>query len=356
MDSDYGMMLLGKQVFVVGVLGLAVVNRFVVAPAFRRSATGGLRRRALAVVRTEAAFGVIVVGAAVLLGTTPPARPPTDIFLSPELVSGLADQQQTISGDRDGWELVVARRSSTTHRFLVRGPASQAADTQLALAGPGGNPSRQLSLQPTAEGAAGEGLVLTRDGHWTASLPLSGRDAVQFRFDVRAGYVLPHELRARSAWDRAVAESEDGLRSARMIDVLTDGLSVMLFAHHDLAAPDRERLKILGGREMVSVGKQRFLREPAGEWEVHQMSFGFRWPDYAFLDRVMGITFAGEATQAGREMIVLAGYDPEARVTYEIWVSRDDGLIHRLVMGLPGHYMINAYYDINAELSIEEPK
>jgi hypothetical protein len=30
-------------------------------------------------------------------------------------------------------------------------------------------------------------------------------------------------------------------------------------------------------------------------------------------------------------------------------------MIHRLVMGLPGHYMVNAYYDVNEPVDIEPP-
>jgi hypothetical protein len=30
-------------------------------------------------------------------------------------------------------------------------------------------------------------------------------------------------------------------------------------------------------------------------------------------------------------------------------------MIHRLVMGLPGHYMVNAYYDVNETVDIEPP-
>jgi hypothetical protein len=52
---------------------------------------------------------------------------------------------------------------------------------------------------------------------------------------------------------------------------------------------------------------------------------------------------------------VLAGIDPQSDVTYEIWVGQDDGMIHRLVMGLPGHYMVNAYYDVNAPIEVEAP-
>ena len=67
------------------------------------------------------------------------------------------------------------------------------------------------------------------------------------------------------------------------------------------------------------------------------------------------VTVEGQASQAGRRCDVLAGTDPQSGVTYEIWVGQNDGRIHRLVMGLPGHYMVNAYCDVNEPVDIEPP-
>jgi len=179
---------------------------------------------------------------------------------------------------------------------------------------------------------------------------------VGFDLEVGFGRVMPYDSVARGIWDRAIEASEEGMRSARMIDQLTDGLSVMLFGFHEFEAPDRERFDIQGRFSSVTADGRRYTREAGSDaWKVQDSSGQVSWPYFDFLHAAIGVTVEGEGSQAGKRCQVLAGTDPQSDVTYEIWVGQDDGMIHRLVMGLPGHYMVNAYYDVNEPVEIAPP-
>ena len=166
---------------------------------------------------------------------------------------------------------------------------------------------------------------------------------------------MPYDRPAREVWDAAIERTEADMRSARMIDQLTDGSSVMLFGSHQFEAPDREQFDIQGRFSSITTDGRRYTREAGSDtWKV-QDAGPLGWPSFDFLRAAIGVTIEGEASQAGKRCQVLAGTDPQSYVTYELWIGRDDGMIHRLVMGLPGHYMVNAYYDVNEPVDIEPP-
>ena len=72
LDSEYGLVLLVKAAGVSAMLGLACFNRFVVTPRLRASAGDAQAARLRISVSLELALGVLVLGAAALLGITPP--------------------------------------------------------------------------------------------------------------------------------------------------------------------------------------------------------------------------------------------------------------------------------------------
>ena len=215
--------------------------------------------------------------------------------------------------------------------------------------------TRSLSLRAEGSIWLTEGIAFPRDGPWAGSVPLADGGEVDFQLEVGFGRVMPYDPVARGTWDRAIDDTVRGMRSARMIDQLTDGLSVMLFGYHEFEAPDRERFDIEGRFSSITADGRRFTREAGSDvWKV-QDAGPVGWPSFDFLRAAIGVTVEGEASQAGKRCQVLAGTDPQSDVTYEIWVGRDDGMIHRLVMGLPGHYMVNAYYDVNEPVEIVPP-
>lgn len=356
-DSGYGRILLAKHVFVVGVLAIAAINRFVVGPALRRgpdiTIAIGRARRALG---AEALVGMGVLLVTGVLATTAPARPPTDIFLRPDVIARLAQEPVAVAGDRPGTELVVTRASSTQHRFeLVAPGAEPSRPATLTLTSADAGLRRELPLRADGAGWRAEGLAFPRDGVWSASVTLAAGGEVTFALDVGFGRVMPYEALARRSWDEAIERTETGMRSARMIDQLTDGLSVMLFGGHEFVAPDRERFDIQGRFSSVTAGGRRYTRESGSDaWTVREAG-PVRWPDFSFLKGALGVTAEGMGSQAGKTCQVLAGIDPQSDVTYEIWVGQDDGMIHRLVMGLPGHYMVNAYFDVNGPIEVDAP-
>lgn len=367
--SDYGRLLVAKHVFVVGVLAMAALNRFVAGPALRRAAERGvLARRAIRTVRVEALIGVAVLTVTGVLATTPPARPAAAIFVRPDIVARLADPEVQLAADGGGATLTVSPLSDTQQRFSLSAPgAALAPSAALAISSADGKIERFLPLRPGGSVWVAEGLAFPRDGAWLVSVPLADGSSASFSLEVAFGRVAARDDAARQVWDQTIERTETGMRSARMIDQLTDGLSLMLFGYHEFVAPNRERFDIQGRFSSVSVGGQRFTREAGADtWTVSQTgSLGTAppgstggpnsWPWFGFLRSAVGVTVEGEASQAGQRCQVLVGVDPQSDVTYEIWVGRTDGMIHRLVMGLPGHYMVNAYFDVNAPIDIEPP-
>ena len=73
LDTGYGLVLLAKTAGVIAMLSLACFNRFVIMPALRVASTGDSQAARLRIsVTLELALGVLVLGAAALLGITPP--------------------------------------------------------------------------------------------------------------------------------------------------------------------------------------------------------------------------------------------------------------------------------------------
>lgn len=355
-DTGYGRVLVAKHAFVAGVLAMAALNRFVAGPALRRAAEQVQAIvRARRAVGAEALIGIGVLAVTGLLATTAPARPATAIFLRPDIVAAFNDRAVTITGDRPGLRLDVTQVSGTQHRFAIEGAADLAADAQLRLEQPETGTTRALQLALAGRVWDTEGLAFPRDGVWVATLPTAGGGEATFRLEVAFGRVRPYDPPARAMWDDAIARTESDMRSARMIDQLTDGLSVMLFGYHEFEAPDRERFEMQGRFTTVTADGRRYTREAgSSDWTVRDAG-DVRWPSFDFLRAAIGVTVEGDASQAGKRCQVLAGTDPQSDVTYELWIGRDDGMIHRLVMGLPGHYMVNAYYDVNEPVDIEPP-
>ncbi len=369
-DTGYGRVLVAKHIFVVGVLAMAALNRFVVGPSLRQASdVTGPARRAMRAIRVEAVVGVAVLAVTGVLATTETARPATAIFVRPDIVAELSNPQAELTADPGNVRLTVSPISETQQRFAVTASDGVLAPSRsLSLFSQTGDLERKLPLRQEGAGWVAEGLAFPRDGVWVASLPRADGSDVTFPLDVAFGRVARHDAAAREVWDAAIERTETGMRSARMIDQLTDGLSLMLFGYHEFVAPDRERFDIQGRFSSVTADGQRYFREAgADRWTVQPTgSIGTgppggagsgpgSWPWFGFLRGAIGVTVAGDASQAGQRCQVLVGIDPQSDVTYEIWVGRNDGMIHRLVMGLPGHYMVNAYFDVNAPIRIEPP-
>ena len=368
-DSDYGRVLVAKHVFVAGVLAMAALNRFVAGPALRRVAdTARSARLATRTLRAEAVIGVAVLAVTGLLATTPPARSAIAVFVRPDIVDRLQDSTVEIAaGDRDA-RLTVQSVSATKHRLTLSGGELRLVPSaELSVAAAEIEVERRLPLRREGSGWVAEGLAFPRDGVWVVSAPLADGGELTFRLETVFGRVAVRDDAARRIWDEAIERSEREMRSARMIDQLTDGLSVMLFGYHEFAAPDAERFEIQGRFSTITVGGQRYTREAGTDtWTVREdasigtappgsVASADRWPSFGFLREAAGVTAAGEASQAGQRCQVLVGIDPQSDVTYEVWVGQSDGLIHRLVMGQPGHYMVNAYFDVNAPVEIQPP-
>ena len=355
-ETGYGQVLVAKHLFVAGILAMAAINRFVAGPALRRAGDHGrVVLRARLAIRGEALVGIGVLAVTGLLATTAPARPSTAIFLRPDIVASFAGPTATVAGDRAGFELRVTSLSATQQRFELMAAVPLAASPKLRLDAQGEEVTRSLPLRPDGGLWRAEGIAFARDGPWTGSIQLADGTAVTFPLEVGFGRVLRYDRPAREAWDAAIARTESDMRSARMIDQLTDGSSLMLFGFHEFEAPDLERFDIQGRFSTITADGRRYTREEGSDNWTERDAGPLGWPSFTFLRAAVGVTVEGEASQAGKRCRVLAGTDPQSDVTFELWIGMEDGMIHRLVMGVPGHYMVNAYYDVNEPVEIVPP-
>ena len=352
-DSSYGRVLLAKHVFVVGVLVMAAFNRFIVGPTLRRpDALLSGARRAAAVVRLEAVIGLGVIVVTAALATTSPARPAAAVFVRPDIVARVAAQPAVVSGD--GVTVRIERLTESQNQLSVQVPGGLAQPPMVRLI-PAGSGPRNVTLRSAGRDWVTEGLLFPRDGAWAVVVQLASGATVTFAFDLRDGYAAPRDAAAATTWETAIMRTTAGMHSAHMIDELTDGLSAMLFGYHEFASPDRERFEIYGDFTSITADGQRFFRQAGASTWTAEPASTHPWPNFDFLRNAMGITVEGSASQDGAPVEVLTGYDPQTTVAYELWVGQADGMIHRLVMGLPGHYMVNAYFDVNGPVSISAP-
>lgn len=352
-DSGYGRVLLAKHVFVAGVLVMAAFNRFIVEPALRRpDALLSGARRAAAAVQLEAAIGLGVIVVTAALATTSPGRPATAVFVRPDVVARIAAQPAVVSGE--GATVRIERLSESQNRLSVQVPGGLGQPPMVRLILAGSDP-RDVPLRSAGSDWVTEGLLFPRDGAWAVVIPLASGATATFAFDLRDGYAAPRDAAAATTWETAIVRTKAGMHSAHMIDELTDGLSVMLFGYHEFASPDRERFEIYGDFSSITADGRRFFRQAGASTWTSEPANAQPWPNFDFLRSAMGITIEGSASQDGAPVEVLTGYDPQTSVAYELWVGQADGMIHRVVMGLPGHYMVNAYFDVNGPVSISAP-
>ena len=308
-DSDYGRVLVAKHLFVAGVLAMAVLNRFVAGPALRCAADyAGAVARARRAVRGEALIGIGVLAVTGLLATTAPGRPSTAIFLRPDIIASFAGPTATIAGDRPGFELRVTPLSATQQRFELTAVVPLAPSPKLTLDALGEEVTRSLSLRPDGSLWWTEGIAFTRDGPWTGSIQLADGGDVDFQLEVGFGRVMPYDLPAREVWDAAIERTEADMRSARMIDQLTDGSSVMLFGSHQFEAPDREQFDIQGRFSSITTDGRRYTREAGSDtWKV-QDAGPLGWPSFDFLRAAIGVTIEGRG-QPGWQALPGPGRD-----------------------------------------------
>ncbi|HEX3209989.1 MAG TPA: FixH family protein [Geminicoccaceae bacterium] len=177
--TDYGRRLLIKLILVMGLLGLAALNRLVLTPAIGRS--GRAERGLRLTIATELALatGVIVLTAS--LGAVPPPR---------ALAAQAAARQQVADGQRDYAVYATLRGYKLV---LVATPATAGVNRiDLYFTGPDGRPAaaKAVELSATLPAHDVEALRLAASpvepGHFRAParLPLAGE------WQIRAGLVI----------------------------------------------------------------------------------------------------------------------------------------------------------------------
>jgi len=153
----------------------------------------------------------------------------------------------------------------------------------------------------------------------------------------------------------------------------------------DYVAPDRYRMvgetavenRQSGRREMVFLGKDAFIKSPAGKWqkqEVDQQKVEFmRWRDEMLIENLAKIsdnevTFVGREELEGAPMFVFqhsfgGTSDAATGSKTKTWVGVKDGLPYKIEMDAwvrPGQQRMTVktttiYYDYNATIVIQPP-
>jgi len=343
--SAYGLVLLAKAFGVFLMAQLSIL----------------LWRRVLGTVRMEAAFAVLVIGAAALLAAfpLPPAR----------VAEAAAPGEPAAAGSalpKPG-DLTLGGRAGEVLVGLTLRPGD-----------PGPNEALVYLLPLDGEKAAA-GLVthlvvdeqtvsLEVCGPACRSAPvvLLGRDVVEVQVEGTIGGTASFRLPSLPAPDgtallRTAMRRIHELASYRLDEALSSGRAEVN-AFYEFVAPDEMTQEVTSSgtrSEVIWIGGTRYLKpSPQAPWEVEKGGPrptvpSFTWDFFRpFLDaRVLGSARVdGEPTT----IVAFFGDGGGLPVWFRLWID-GRGLVHRAEMRAPGHFMDHRYYDFDAPIRIVPP-
>ncbi|MGH2457902.1 MAG: copper resistance CopC/CopD family protein [Chloroflexota bacterium] len=160
----------------------------------------------------------------------------------------------------------------------------------------------------------------------------------------------PLLLGARAAMSR--------LRSARMVESLSDGAGGLSLTEYTFGEPDRLAIVSPDGGAVIQIGSTVYTRQKGSPaWKVEPGATPYLWPTGEFddLGRGVGATVLGERSLNGQRCVVVAFAVPRSEAIYEDWIGIPDNLIYQEVMVAPSHYMVDQYQDFDRAARIEPP-
>jgi len=341
-QTGYGAVLLAKIVLVGLMLPLSLI-------AWR------LRRLHL---RAEAGIAAAVVAAAALLAAFP--LPPTAAARQAAAAAtaaspaGLPQPGQVTLGGNAGSVLVG----------LTLEPGQPGSNRVMVYLFPlqGANAAGALVANLTANGTT---RPLTGCGSTCreATLSLSGDDELEV--DVlgpaggRATFTLP-SLPAPSgdALISGMQSAMHGLRSYAASETLSSGIG-SIHSEYASQAPDRSRWTVEQTSQTVSIGTTQYTREAQDQPWSKQTGLppltipSFVWDYFQPLTnaRVVGQTTVDGAAATG---VAAFGSRSGTAIWFTFWID-GDGLVRRVDMHAPGHFMTDHYVRFNAPEDITAP-
>jgi hypothetical protein len=359
-QSDYGRILLIKSGIVIGILGLAWVNR-------RAIQSGWVRVRQFArSLRLEALLASLALLAAALLAlSAPPISAQQQVKQQPlHLVT-------TISQDR-AVHLVISPADSGNNRLMTWVtdqhdqilPEVQPATVQLSML----EYPINLSTQQPSRQADGrfvlDDVPLIRKGWWTAKIALTGSQTLVATFfwlipdptlvgDVRG---RPTDPQASHLFHDAIERFKQ-LRSMRAEQTLTDGLGHQEATLFTYAAPNQLSYSSPNGYSSVVLGRDEYDRHPGGGWEHSTRPNAFAFPDALLQDYRDPEQFmlGRQEDIAGESCQIITFQVPRQHLWYAWWVSSQSKLVRREAMIGEYHYMVTDFTDFDRPVQITTP-
>ena len=129
-------------------------------------------------------------------------------------------------------------------------------------------------------------------------------------------------------------------------------------ASYALQAPDKMSIRASTGEEMMSIGKSRFIRSGLDQpWQSSALSDALRVPFFMW-DALpaQSIHLTGTDIIDGAETVRLSLFEPSGKTPtwFRLWVDAS-GLVHKMEMRAPRHFMDDHYYAFDEPLLIQPP-
>jgi len=369
--TQYGRFLSAKLVFVVPLVTLGGVNRFLIRPRLEavlahggpvpQGRAGPEGARFLWLAGAEVGVAALVLFVAALLAATPPARVVLETRPAPSALHYLG----VAGGARVGLVVAPAQPGPNQLDVTVAGVGD----------GPSDGETRVLvrlikldeDLLPTALtlSAAGVGRYAARDvtlppGWWEIEVVLRRRGQLDrvTSFPLRLGRAEqvatdPAALRLLAGAEEAMA----ALRAWREVEQITDGAGGLVMASIDLLPPDRMRVWTSGGAEVVFIGPIRYLREGTAPWRHETLARPVAVEGVRQYLRGATAVRSGRQAPCGDETCrVVLWETPEGAAAFAGWIGQSSGRIHKVLMVAPQHHMTARVGDFNAAVRIERPR
>jgi copper transport protein len=362
-QSEYGWILLIKSGIVLGILGLAWVNR-------RAVQAGWIRVQQFArSLRLEVLLASLALLAAALLALS---APPISALQQPKqqplhLVS-------TISRNRV-LHLVISPADSGRNRLLtwvadqqdrilldVQPPTVQLSMLEYPVDLPTRQPARQ------ADGRfALDGVPLNGQGWWKAEIEFAGSQTSQ-TYPAEFFWLIPDptlvgDVRGRPTDPQASHLFHDAierfkqLSSVRAQQTLTDGLGHQEETVFTYAVPNQLSYSSANGYDSVVLGHDEYDRHPGGSWEHSTRPKAFAFPDSLLQDYQGPEQFmlGRQADVAGERCQIITFQLPRQHLWYAWWVGSQSSLIRREVMIGEYHYMVTDFTDFDRPVQVTTP-
>ena len=321
-------------------------------------------RRRWVAPRLEAPLTVLVIGAAALLAAhpLPPARAGEAEAATERSQAGSALPEPgdlTLGGDA-GQVLVgltlrpaqPGRNEVLVHLLPIEGePAAAGLPAQLEISG------RALDLAEC--GPACRRAEVDLDGGEQIEVRIVGLKGGSAAFQIPRlpapdGTETLERMRARMQQLKTLRQDED-----------LGPLEPPLHSVYAFQAPDRMRLELGNGSQMIWIGGTRYTRDqPSAAWQMVQMTFPLSvpvlvWepvPKTSDSSAYVAPRIVGTANLEGVDTQILSFFlqQGESPAWFRLWVGAD-GLVHRAEMRAQGHFMDQRYSDFDAPFTIESP-